>query len=112
MRRTSIAILAAVLVSATTAFAGPATSADATTMTSSHAKPPAHPAALTAAQYQYLQVVQTLPEHSRILGTSATYSAREKSLKFTRFSDDFWTVAYDVGWPGAYLTVAICALAF
>jgi hypothetical protein len=54
--------------------------------------------------------MQTSPEHSQVLGTSATYSAREQSLEFTRFSDDFWTVVYDVGWPGVYLGFIICAL--
>jgi hypothetical protein len=72
--------------------------------------PPARPVALTPAQYQTLRVIEQMPEHSKVGGSVASYSAREKNLQFTRFSDDFWTVAYDVGWPGTYLAFIICAL--
>lgn len=70
---------------------------------------PARPVALTNDQYEALQQLQAAPEHQVALNTAATYSAREKHLEFTRFSDDFWTVVYDVGWPGTYLLLVLCA---
>jgi len=100
-----MAILLAVLVgSAATLAAEPAG-----TFQQFVEPPPARPAALTAPQYDALLELEALPEHSRILDTSVTYSTREESLEFTRFSDDFWTLAYDIGWPGTYLGVLICA---
>lgn len=107
MRKQTLAIGLAVLVaSAGLAFGGePATKAG-----TSNVSPPARPVALTASQFAALQAAQSAPEHARALNTSATYSAREESLQFTRFSDDMWTVIYDVGWPGTYLGVLLCAL--
>ncbi|MBI4578172.1 MAG: hypothetical protein HY718_00625 [Planctomycetes bacterium] len=71
--------------------------------------PPARPAALTPAQFEALRRIEAQPEHRTIAGISATYSAREKNLEFTRFSDDFWTAAYQVGWPGWILAFGLAA---
>lgn len=73
--------------------------------------PPVRPMALTAAQYEGLQQVQAEAEHVQVLETVASYSEeREERLKWTRFSDDVWTVVYQVGWPAAYMAVMLCAL--
>lgn len=106
MRKTIAAAAVGLFVCASLSFG-----AEPTTLTGDpQASPPARPAALTASQYAALQAAQSAPEHARVLDVSATYSAREESLEFTRFSDDFWTVVYDVGWPGAYLGIILCAL--
>jgi hypothetical protein len=105
---TAIAILtAAFLLIPNLAYAEPATQSNAVI-----AAPPARPAPLTAAQFQALKDVQAQPEHAQVLETTATYSdsEREEALKWTRFSDDVWTAIYQVGWPGAYLGILICAL--
>jgi hypothetical protein len=72
--------------------------------------PPSRPVPLTHSQFQALKSAQAEPEHSKVLETSATYSAREERLEWTRFSDDVWTVIYQAGWPGAFLAVALCAI--
>ncbi len=103
MRRTIIATLVVVMMSAAVASADlPASKASISL--------PTRPIALTTGQYQALQAIQATPEHRAVLSTTATYSTREESLEFTRFSDDFWTATYDVCWPGSYLAILICAL--
>lgn len=107
MRKTTIATLLAVVLSA--AAISQAAEPTGTRGVNKHA-PAQRPVALTASQYASIQAVQAAPEHAKVLKTSATYSAREESLKFTRFSDDMWTAIYQVGWPGSYLGVLLCAL--
>jgi hypothetical protein len=105
---TAIAIFsAAFLLIPSLAYAEPATQAHAVT-----AAPPARPAPLTAAQFEALKDVQAQAEHAKVLETTATYTGaeREQALKWTRFSDDVLTAIYQVGWPGAYLGILICAL--
>lgn len=106
MRKTTAVGAVALFVCASLSFGAELTAASSERQVS----PPARPAPLTASQYAALQAVQSAPEHAKVLQVSATYSAREESLEFTRFSDDFWTVVYDVGWPGAYLGILLCAL--
>lgn len=79
-------------------------------MTVSPTSPPSRPVPLTTAQFEALRSVQNQPEHSSVVETSATYSAREERLQWTRFSDDVWTAIYQVGWPGTYLAIALCAI--
>ena len=74
------------------------------------AAPPSRPCALTPTQFDALRQMETQPEHDAILDVHATYkSERERSLDFTTASDDFWTIVYQAGFPGALAAVLICA---
>ena len=75
----------------------------------------ARPLAVTPGQFEALCRLEAEPEHMAVLQVTASYteeeaSAREKHLQFVRASDDFWSVAYHIGWPGAYLAILLCAL--
>ena len=74
------------------------------------AAPPARPVGLTAEQFQTLQRLETQPPHRAVLEVHATYkSERERSLDFTRASDDFWTIAMQAGFPGTIAAFLIAA---
>ena len=74
------------------------------------AAPPPRPLGLTAAQFDHVCQLEAQPEHEAVLGMHASYkSEREKSLEFTRGSDDFWTVAYTGGLPATLLGILIAA---
>ncbi len=107
MRKTTLAILAAaILLAPAWAFAAEASS------TADNAKlMRARPAALTTSQFAALRQLETTPAHNHVLSMSASYaSERERNMAWTRASDDFLTIVYDVGWPGTYLAVLICAM--
>ncbi len=72
--------------------------------------PPARPLSMTADQFTAIRSLEAQPEHQSVLDVHATYkSERERSLDFTRASDDFWSVVYHAGFPGAMLIVLILA---
>jgi hypothetical protein len=122
MLKTIAVMSASLLICATLAQAAGSTSAATTVQTAAssaakttpgaamNAVPPSRPIPLTHSQVEALKSAQAEAEHSRVLEVTATYSAREERLKWTRFSDDVWTVIYQVGWPGAFLAVALCAI--
>ncbi len=74
------------------------------------AAPPTRPQALTPAQFEGLQQLESQPDHAPVLDLHASYkSEREKNLELTRLSDDIWTVVYTGGFPAALLIVLIAA---
>lgn len=73
------------------------------------ATPPARPLPMTTAQFEALRQMEASGPHAAVNRVQATYADREKSLKFTTASDDFWTVFYSGGLPGSIITVLICA---
>ncbi len=105
-------MVSALAISASSAWAAqPASNAaSATTNTPTKVQAPARPTALTPAQFESLCALEAAPEHSKVLQSSATYAPPEKGVRWQTVSDDVWTLVYDVGWPGAYLAIVICAL--
>ncbi|GMU23954.1 MAG: hypothetical protein AMXMBFR13_40310 [Phycisphaerae bacterium] len=78
--------------------------------TSTPAAPPARPAPINAAQFEHVLRLEAQPQHVAILDVRASYeSERERNLEFTRASDDFWTLAWNGGFPGTILALLICA---
>ncbi len=74
------------------------------------AAPPSRPVPLTASQMAAIRELEQQPQHAAVRAVRATYkSEREKSLEFTRASDDFWTAVWQGGFPGTILAVLICA---
>jgi hypothetical protein len=72
------------------------------------ADPPARPLGLTAEQFQHLQQLESQPEHALALDMRASYkSERERSLEFTRASDDILSVVGLGYTPGLILTFLI-----
>lgn len=72
--------------------------------------PPPRPAPLTTAQFNRLRQVEERPPHLAVRGTRASYSSqREREMELTRASDDFWTLAYNGGFPATILAILICA---
>ena len=79
--------------------------------TSAWADPPARPLKLTASQFGALRQLETQAQHAAILDVHATYkSERERSLDFTRASDDFWTVVYQGMYPSAIAFILLTSL--
>ena len=74
------------------------------------ADPPGRPKPLTPAQYRCLAQLERQPEHAAVQDVQATYTSSKKFDKaFTRASDDFWTLAYQLGLPATILTMLIAA---
>lgn len=78
--------------------------------TAAIAASPSRPLPLTSQQLAAVRQAEAQPQHAAVRGVHASYkSDRERNLDFVRASDDFWTAAYQGGFPGAILTVLICA---
>ena len=74
------------------------------------AAPPSRPLALTPAQFDHLQQLETEPAHAAVLDVHATYqSEREQNLDRTRLANDTTTGATLGGIPTAIILVLICA---
>lgn len=72
--------------------------------------PPARPKPLTSAQCRQLAQLERQPEHMAVRDVQATYTNnRQFDRDFTRASDDFWTIAWQGGFPGTILTLLIMA---
>lgn len=71
------------------------------------AAPPSRPLAVTAAQFDELQRLQTDPEHSSVLDLHASFkSEHEQQIERTRLADDISTSVMLIGYP----TLIICLL--
>ena len=93
------------------AFAGSAAAQAQPSVASAQAQvaPPARPLPVTAAQFDALRQVEAAGPHAGVAQVQATYADREKSLKFTTASDDFWTVVYSGGMPTWVIVALVCA---
>jgi hypothetical protein len=109
MRKSALTTLTAIVfaISTSLALAGQPAAKDSA---KASVTPPVRPAPLTQAQFQALKSTEAAPEHNKLLKSSATYAPPQKGVRWTTVSDDVWTVIYDVGWPGSYLAVALCAI--